>query len=717
MKLINGIHSQIGKVLFKDMGWKGLRPLQQKSYECISSGMNVLITAGTASGKTEASLLPVLSHMLEEKELSHSKTPVILYIAPLKALINDIYTRLNKLTMRTPARVFSWHGDVDNSEKSEALKNSSIIVTTPESLEGMMISGRIKHKEFFSNIRFILIDELHALISGPRGAQLASLMERIAYYSKHDIQRIAMSATIGNPQEVLEWLKGGSERNTEHVSDDAKTKKMLLLREKSLDNLKEDLKKMLNSSGKSIIFTSSKQEAEILFHYLSRNGFLCMIHHGSMGKKMREESEETFKKSRNHRIMIATTTLEMGIDIGDVSYVFFYSVPKSAASFMQRFGRAGRKTGIARAIIYVSTEMENPDKLVEEHLYLFCNLQLFIDNDVEPIDIPSFYPQILSHQIVSMILSEEKIQLSELAILRKAFPFKSIDGDDLMDIINHLDSCSIIQRKNDILRIGNEGDRLFSGMGLGNFVSVFDIGKEFTVYYGDKEIGKIHYATFGVSNELKNVGFAQSFILAGKAWKIIDMNMNQKIVYVEPSGSGVKPMWLGGSGNIAERFAKAGRKFVLNPDFPDNINIEDSVYDALSKSIEELRITMDKESEMISMCIQRKRSSDYFLYTYEGEMKNMLYSYLLPFYDESIKSARSNWRFVKFKSNLDFNASEFIEWVRNIEFKEFKEFLEESVKKNSYKIGKKLFQDRCSDLVSENTLVKAYLKSFWSILK
>ncbi len=698
------------------MGWKSLRPLQQKSFESITSGKNILITAGTASGKTEASLLPVLSIMLGDDTLIHSKTPVILYIAPLKALINDIYSRLIKLTMRTPAVVYSWHGDVDFSEKSEALKKSSIIITTPESLEGMMISGKIDHKNFFSNIRFILIDELHALIAGPRGAQLASIMERISALSRHDVQRIAMSATIGNPQEVLEWIKGGSSRETEHVSDDASTKKMLLLRGKSLENLKEDLCRMLKSTGKSIIFTSSKQEAEILYHYLSRNGFLCMIHHGSMGKSIREESENTFKNSNVHRIMIATTTLEMGIDIGDVSYVFFYSVPKSAASFMQRFGRAGRKSGIARAVIYVSTEAENPDKLCDEHLFLFGNIQLFKENEVEPIEIPNYYPQILAHQIISMILSDEKIEMVNLSVIRKAYPFKSIEAEDVLSVLDHLEKCSIVQRKNDTLRLGSEGDLIFSGRGLGDFVSVFDVGKEYTVMFGDREIGKIHYATFGVSKELRKVGFSQSFILAGKAWKITDINMNKKIVFVEPSATGVKPMWLGGSGNIAERFSKACRKFILNPIFPENVKIDVDVFDALIKSVEELRTTVDENYQMISLCVERKKIADYRLYTYAGEMKNLLISYLLPHYDESAKSVKSNWKFVKFRTINEFNCEEFNEWMSKIEFKEFSEYLEEPLKKNSYKIGKKLFQDRCTDLIGSETLVKAYLKAFWNIL-
>ena len=198
------IAQSIGKVLFKDMSWRGLRPLQESSGAAIRNGFQTLITAGTASGKTEAALLPVLSIILESPDLMHSRTPVALYIAPLKALINDITERLKKLSHRSALEIYAWHGDVDASEKNEAIKKASILVTTPESLEGLLVSSRVDPAVFFRNLRFFLLDEFHALLQSPRGYQLASQIERLQAYSGYEIQKIAMSATIGNPEKVLE---------------------------------------------------------------------------------------------------------------------------------------------------------------------------------------------------------------------------------------------------------------------------------------------------------------------------------------------------------------------------------------------------------------------------------------------------------------------------------------------------------------------------------
>ena len=707
---------QIGKTLFKDMGWRGLRSLQRKAYESINQGGNTLLTAGTASGKTEAALLPVLSTLLTEGEFYNSKTPVMFYVAPLKALINDIYARIKKLTSRTPLTVYSWHGDVSKREKTLALKGSSIIVTTPESLEGMFVSKKIDQQAFFQNVRFMLIDELHALINGPRGAQLASLIERMDNLSRYRVQRIAMSATIGNPEEVLDWLKGGSDRETVHVGDSKQSDKMLLVRRRSLEALKEDIDKMLQSSGKCIIFTSSKQEAEVLNHYLDRKGYAPLLHHGSIGRGIREKTENTFKDSGEHRIMIATTTLEMGIDIGDVSYVFFYSVPKSAASFMQRLGRAGRKSGVARAVLYVNTDLENENKLLTEHLALFANVQLFKEGDVEPLEIPRFYPQILGHQIISEIISKGKAGPADLAPMKRAYCFGDIEADDLKELLNGLCEKDYLTKRGTQYRLSRKGNNLFGGASVGEFLSVFDAGTTFSVYYGEKEIGKIHYATLSSQKKLEGGDFSQRFILAGRAWKVIEADPFKKTLKVSPAQKGVKPMWLGKSAGIAERFARAGAGFVSTPEFPDNCRIDPDVFDSLLESVEKLKPTVPGDDDCAVLMVRRKKTVAYHVYTYAGEIKNLLYSLLMPGYFEGLKKVRYDWRELKFTASSELDLPGFFIWMRELSFEEFADHLKDPLEEESKKIGELLFQDRFADIVSPALLIKAYTKRFWHLL-
>ncbi|MFW6262631.1 MAG: DEAD/DEAH box helicase [Thermotogota bacterium] len=707
----------IAKTLFKDMGWRGLRKLQSNAYDEIRGGKNALLTAGTASGKTEAALLPVLSLLMEDETLYNSQTPIMLYCAPLKALINDIYARIKKLTARTRLTTFCWHGDVSPAEKKEALKSASIIVTTPESIEGMLISGKIDHQRFFTNLRFILIDELHALINGPRGAQLASLIERLNAISQHDLQKIAMSATIGNPEEVLQWIQGGSKRQTIHIDDSKSGKKMLMIRKKSLESLLSDVNRMLSVQGKGIVFTASKQEAEILNHFFTRKGVRCLLHHGSIGKQIREETEETFKCHPDFKLMIATTTLEMGIDIGDVAYVYFYSIPKSAASFMQRLGRAGRKSGVAKSLIYVNTELENEKKLMNEHLHLFANIQLLIDNRVEPIDMIEFYPQILAHQIISMTLSQGLIHFSDLSVLKNAFSFKGIGHLELSGLLQSLHKEGYLSIRGDEIRMGSLGNNLFSGSGIGEFVSVFDAGKTYQVLYGKKEIGQIHYATISSQKKLEGAEFSQRFILAGKAWKVVQSDPFKKILQVIPTEKGVKPMWLGKGVGIAARFADAARRFVLNPRYPENIKVDDAVMDALLDSIDQLRLTVSEDSFYTVQRVSRQRSVDMKVYTYAGEIKNMLYSILISEFFDCVKTVKYDWQSIWFKSIQEIEMEDFFRWVDSLDYETFETILSERLKEESKKIGELIFQDRFADLVDERILIKAFIKIFYDRLE
>jgi len=715
--MTSSVDHNIGKTLFKDMGWRGLRELQNKAYADIVQGKNALLTAGTASGKTEAALLPVLSVLMNDEKLCNSQTPVMIYCAPLKALINDIYARIKKLTARTRLTTFCWHGDVSAGEKRDALQSASIIVTTPESLEGMLISGKIDHHRFFQNLRFVLIDELHALINGPRGAQLASLIERLNAISQYDVQKIAMSATIGNPDEVLQWIRGGSDRETVHIDDSKSGKKMLMIRNKNLEILLSDVERMLSTQGKGIVFTASKQEAEILNHFFTRKGIRALLHHGSIGKFLREETEDTFKNHPDYKLMIATTTLEMGIDIGDVAYVFFYSVPKSAASFMQRLGRAGRKTGIAKSLIYVNTELENEQKLLNEHLHLFANIQLLMDNTVEPIDMIDFYPQILAHQIISMALSQGCIRFSDLTVLKNAYSFKNITPQDLHALLQALHKNGYLSIRGDEIRMGSLGNNLFSSTGMGEFVSVFDAGKTYKVMHGKKEIGQIHYATLSSQKKLEGAEFSQRFILAGMAWKVIQSDPFKRILQVIPAEKGVKPMWLGKGVGIAGRFADAAKRFVLNPQFPENIHLDNEVMDALLESVDKLVSTVSEDNPFRVQKVSRKRSIDYKVFTYAGELKNMLYSFFINTFFDCVQAVKYDWRCLWFKSLQEIEMEEFFNWMDAIEYEEFERILKEKLKDETKKITELVFQDRFADLVDEQVLIQAFIRIFWNRLE
>ena len=718
------IAPSIGKALFKDMSWRGLRPLQENSSTAIRNGYQTLITAGTASGKTEAALLPVLSLILESPDLAHSRTPVALYVAPLKALINDIAERLKKLSLRAPLEIYAWHGDVEMSEKNEALKHASILVTTPESLEGLLVSSKIDPTLFFHNLRFFLLDEFHALLSSPRGYQLASQIERLQTYSRYEIQKIAMSATIGNPEMVLEWMRGSGTRECLLVSDSHQTQKQLMLRKKSYETLLADAQKVVSLGKKAILFTCSKGEAESLFHYLNRQGLSVLLHHGSIGKKQREDTERLFKGSDDYPIMIATTTLEMGIDIGDVSYVLFYSVPRSAASFMQRLGRAGRKTGVARALIYVPTDTEEEgkplalDQTLEERLFLLGNLSLFSEGRVEPIEMKDYYPQLFAHQVISMVFREKQMDRRKIALLKAAYPFKGLQKEDVGAVLSFLEEENYLLRIDQEYRLGWKAKDRLEGAGIGDFLSVFSSSEDWTVVEGNREIGKVHAATvFHNKRKQGHEVFIQNFYLAGKAWKVLSVDAARRRISVQRAESGAKPLWLSGEDAVHPVFSEAIRRFILKPTFSPSCVWDPEVQDTLLKTIAGELYTVSHEERWVPVMVERKKGADIHLYTYAGTLLNDLLALLVRQYAPQSRDVRSTWRVIRWKAYAPFHPEEFKDWITSLSYEEFYGLTEDEFTRNEPKFYGKVFPDCLREYIPASLSVNALIRHYWGLLQ
>jgi len=267
------------------------------------------------------------------------------------------------------------------------------------------------------------------------------------------------------------------------------------------------------------------------------------------------------------------------------------------------------------------------------------------------------------------------------------------------------------------IRMCSLGNNLFSGSGIGEFVSVFDAGKTYQVLYGKKEIGQIHYATISSQKKLEGNGFSQRFILAGKAWKVVQSDPFKKTLQVIPTEKGVKPMWLGKGVGIAGRFAEAARRYVLNPQYPSNINVDDDVMDALLESVDKLKLTVSELSSYTVQKVSRKRSLDLKVYTYAGEIKNMLFSFLVPEFFDCVKNVKYDWRSIWFKTIQEIEMEDFFHWVDSLDFESFEGILSEKLKEESKKIGELIFQDRFADLVDEKLLIKAFIKIFWDRLE
>src|ERR1035438_8843872 len=309
--------------------------------------------APTAGGKTEAAFLPVLSRMLTEDWQGLG----VLYLCPLRALLNNLHVRLSGYAELVGRRVGLWHGDVTGPHRSRLLADPpDVLLTTPESLESMLVSTRVDAASWFANLRVVIIDEAHAFVADDRGWHLLAVLARVSHLAQRELQRVALSATIGNPDEVMEWLTTGCRAPRRIVNPPAPVTpppEITLDYVGSLANAALVISR-LHRGEKRLAFVDSRARAEQLAASLREHGTTTFVSHGSLGVDERRQTEKAFAEARDC-VIVATSTLELGIDIGDLDRVIQIDAPPSVASFLQRLGRSGRRAETTRNTTVLAT--------------------------------------------------------------------------------------------------------------------------------------------------------------------------------------------------------------------------------------------------------------------------------------------------------------------------------------------------------------------------
>lgn len=324
------------------LGWSSLRPVQEMAGQALLDGKNAVILAPTAGGKTEAAIFPLLATLMEREPQGVG----LIYIAPIKALLNNQAERFGLYTEMVGLRRCLWHGDIKDSEKRAFIKEpTAVLMTTPESLEVMLLSAKVPHAQLFGDLRALVVDEVHAIAGTDRGAHLMSVVERLIRHTLNDVQRVGLSATVGNPVDILKWIQGTSNR-LGCVVTPPKTPSPKDLRV----SLRENLGAIANDASltaqgkKSLFFCQSRALAEEIAERMRNRGIDVFVHHSSVSLKERTAAEERFYRGENASI-VCTSTLELGIDVGDLDLVFQANAPSTVSSFLQRLGRTGRRAG------------------------------------------------------------------------------------------------------------------------------------------------------------------------------------------------------------------------------------------------------------------------------------------------------------------------------------------------------------------------------------
>ncbi len=539
-------------------GWQALRSVQNAAAEAIfNTDDNVLLTASTASGKTEAAFFPILT--LLDEDPPHSVG--VLYIAPLKALINDQFGRLSELCEEAGIQVTRWHGDVSHAQKRRLLrKPSGILQITPESLESLMINKHMEIPSLFGDLRFIVIDEVHSLLRGDRGMQTFCLIERMCRLADCRPRRIGLSATIGNPEEAGRFLGAGSGRRTliprieggrevwrlsmEHFFNSgpqADEGRQLIDAAPVLEEASDSAPKAADPGigyifehtrgRKCLIFTNSREECEALCQSLrqyceaNHEPDRFLIHHGNLSASYRESAEEEMKDDDSLLSVCATATLELGIDIGRLERAFQVDAPFTVSGFLQRMGRTGRRGDPCEMWFVMREDHPEPRAMLPQLIpwYLIQGIalvQLYIEERfVEPPRTQRLPYSLLYHQTMSTLASCGEMTPAELATrVLTLSSFHLITQDDYRILLRHLIKIGHIdQTENGGLIVGLEGERIVNNY---KFYAVFQENVEYAVRAGAEELGTI----------VKPPPIGDKIAIAGRVWVVEEVDHRRREV-------------------------------------------------------------------------------------------------------------------------------------------------------------------------------------------
>lgn len=557
MNEVSRLHPSLAHHVVSTLGWPSLRPLQAAAIEPVMDGADALLLAPTAGGKTEAAVFPLLSRMAAEDWGGLSA----LYLCPLKALLNNLLPRLETYAGWTGRRVALWHGDTPQSQRQAILRDPpNLLLTTPESLESMLVSAKVDHRQFFAGLRAIVADEVHAFGADDRGWHLLAVLERLARIAGQPLQRIGLSATVGNPAKLLTWLQGSGagQRPAQVVAPElvpggaaAAPPDLTLDYVRSVENAAKVIA-ALHQGEKRLVFCDSKRIVEHLGAALRARGVTAFLSHASLSLDERRRAEQAFAEGRDC-VIVATSTLELGIDVGDLDHVIQVNAPRQVSSFLQRLGRTGRRPSTERNCLFLA--------LGTHALLEAAGLVLLWGRGfVEPVVAPPEPRHIVAQQLLALCLQENRVGEN---VWREWQPIAELSVS-AQPIATFLVEQGYLDRDNGMLFIGPEAERLFGWRNFMDLTAVFTAPPEFTVLHGRTEIG-------GTDPVLltDRIEGPRLLLLAGQSWRVTWIDWKRRRCFVEPAEGGGRARWLTeGIGGISYEMTRAMRDVLLGADPP-----------------------------------------------------------------------------------------------------------------------------------------------------
>ncbi len=593
------LHPEIQRWVY-EQNWTELREVQAKTINQVCSSDNDLIlAAATAAGKTEAAFLPILSLIAGKRSASFE----VIYIGPLKALINDQFSRLESLCGHLEVPVTKWHGDVLASMKRNARERpAGVLLITPESLEALFDRRSELIERMFSGVKFIVVDELHTFLSTERGIQLASLLKRLDGRLKELPRRVGLSATIGDLTIAANWLRPASPQSVSVIEDrssgadlrlqirgiavsanpaDVKVKEIgkansidTHQKNAGLRQISMHLFKTMRNRGNHLVFASSRRDVELLADMLRELSQIRGVpnqffpHHGNLSREVRETLELRLKDGRSPTTGIATSTLELGIDIGSVESVAQVDAPRSISALRQRMGRSGRRRGTASVLRIYAREVEVTantllvDRLRVDTVQSVAAVRLMLEKWIEP---PIALTQNLStllHQILAVIVEHGGVRFARLMeIIGGSGPFSNIPIGVIKRLLKGMavtEPPLLEQAPDGTLMLGPLGEKITETY---EFFAVFKTPEEFRIVANGRTLGTVNIEnSFGPDDYI---------VFAGQRWKVIAVDDRARIVQVESAPAGKAPKFGGGEpAPIYDHFLAAIKKVFMESEVP-----------------------------------------------------------------------------------------------------------------------------------------------------
>ncbi|TPW30280.1 DEAD/DEAH box helicase [Pararhizobium mangrovi] len=577
----------------RNQGWRELRAIQANAIRSIyGRDGDLIVAASTAGGKTEAAFLPLLSQVIDDP--SDEGGFDLLYIGPLKALITDQANRLDDICREAELPVVPWHGDVSQSIKARALKRPrGVLMITPESLEALFIRRGLEIPRLFGATRAVVIDELHTVLDSERGVQLASLLNRLELTVERRIRRVGLSATLGDMDLARAYLRSEDAADVDLIeAESSEAELRLQLRgylaggkgddaPPATDAVASHLFAHLRGSD-NLVFAGARASVEV---YADRLRALCerenlpqefYPHHASLSRDHRDFVERRLKDDGKPTTAVCTSTLELGIDIGDVVCVAQIGAPFSVAALRQRLGRSGRRPGqpaILRQYAVESrltAESNFADRLRLGLVRAVAMIELLLEGWCEPPKPQALHLSTLTHQILSVIAERGGASASHLyRVLCRTGPFRMVTKAifaDLLRVLGNADVGLIEQSGSGLLLLGPTGERLVEHYG---FYAVFNTPEEYRLIAGGNDLG-----TVPVDNVLSP---GMMLIFSGRRWLVLEIHEREKVIMVAPSEAGTPPTFRGTPGDIHDTVVE--RMFELlkgdaKPVYMDSLALE-----------------------------------------------------------------------------------------------------------------------------------------------